>query len=115
MATTEDVNVLEEKVFKETIELHTAFTIREIASDIGLDEDLYVDKGKPELLVNLEGAVQALESDEEKKEWLERAIQISLDKEVQETTSWSDGSTISNESIEGEGTGFVCLENTKRW
>ena len=85
MVDNEGTNVLEEKtkVFKELVDMHSAFTLREVAAECGLPEDSYVDKEKPEVVVNLEGTVEALVDEKEKLEWLEKAVNILLAKQVE--------------------------------
>ena len=90
--TTETPNVLNEKkkVYDELVNMHQAFTLREVAAEIGLHEDLYVAKGKPDLIVGLEGAFDALEDEKDKLEWLEKTVTILLAKEVIEEDSPSE-------------------------
>ena len=100
MATNEEnINVLNEKlnVFKESISLHTTFTLREIAAELGLEEDSYVNKGKPDLLVALEGGSERLDSENEKREWLEKAIEISLAKEILDDEEEEDEEEVSED------------------
>ena len=90
--TTETPNVLDEKkkVYDELVDMHKAFTLREVAAEIGLDEDLYVAKGKPDLIVSLEGAFDALDDEKDKLKWLEETVTILLAKEVIEEDSPSE-------------------------
>ena len=82
-------SVLDEKkkVFDELVEMHRAFTLRELAAELGLEEDLYVAKGKPELVVSLEGTFEGFDEDKEKLEWLEKAVTLLLAKDVIEDSS----------------------------